>query len=169
MLEQVRQTESGWVCRDPTAGWSEENDAVGFWQAPYLYVDAGSDLWRSFVEAGTLAGADAEPPKALGLLDVVLTVMQCAEHEGGKELIAWWYAVVPVAIMNMSTRPSLSTSKQRLQELLDLAVRTDAPQFQEDWGFLQYPREGILEEIDDPEFREFLSWWYQPVWGGESR
>ncbi len=41
-LDKLKNQESGFIYLDPTKKWSEENEPVGYWKAPFLYFDAGS-------------------------------------------------------------------------------------------------------------------------------
>jgi hypothetical protein len=72
---------------------------AGYVDPPWLYCDAGSDLWRRRVEAGQLTGADAEAPQAVPLLEVVLKVARAAEQDGDPELIAMWFNMGPQALL----------------------------------------------------------------------
>ncbi|GAA3112161.1 hypothetical protein [Streptosporangium carneum] len=65
----------------------------GYVEPPFLYCDAGTGLWRRMVEAGTLGGADAEPPRRTPLAEVAHAVAAAAEQEGDHELIAMWHAL----------------------------------------------------------------------------
>ncbi|MFD4576168.1 hypothetical protein ACFWNK_27395 [Streptomyces sp. NPDC058417] len=64
----------------------------GYVDPPFLYCDAGTDLWRRMVDAGELTGPDAVPPRRVPLVDVVRDVALAAEKEGDTDLVALWFA-----------------------------------------------------------------------------
>ncbi|WP_216588394.1 hypothetical protein [Streptomyces brasiliscabiei] len=64
----------------------------GYVDPPFLYCDAGTDLWRRMVSAGELRGADADPPRPTPLIDVVREIAVAAEQRGEPELVGEWYA-----------------------------------------------------------------------------
>ncbi|MCM2389730.1 hypothetical protein [Streptomyces albipurpureus] len=68
--------------------WLED----GYVEPPFLYCDAGTDLWRRMVVAGELRGPDAAPPRPTRLIEVAYEVAAAAEMEQDRELIGMWYA-----------------------------------------------------------------------------
>ncbi|MDC0750057.1 hypothetical protein [Polyangium mundeleinium] len=93
------------VYRDPCREWdADENPSVGYVHTAdlseglpvgrYVYFDAGGELWRRFVEAGKLAGPDAEPPKELSLAEVAAEIVRAAEKKGDRELVRMWLAAL---------------------------------------------------------------------------
>ncbi|MEU5400749.1 hypothetical protein ABZ348_15825 [Streptomyces sp. NPDC005963] len=68
--------------------WLED----GYVEPPFLYCDAGTELWRRMVAAGELRGPDATPPRRIPLIEAVREVAVAAEKEQDHELIGLWYA-----------------------------------------------------------------------------
>ncbi|MFJ4688782.1 hypothetical protein [Streptomyces sp. NPDC088789] len=68
--------------------WLED----GYVDPPFLYCDAGTDLWRRMVAVGELRGPDAAAPRRTPLIDVVREVAVAAEKERDHDLIGLWYA-----------------------------------------------------------------------------
>jgi hypothetical protein len=67
----------------PDQPWHEKtNPAAGYYKPPFLYCDAGSPLWKRFVESGLLSGQDAVPPnKEISLIEVAKETVAEAERQ----------------------------------------------------------------------------------------
>lgn len=68
--------------------WLED----GYVDPPFLYCDAGTELWGRMVAAGELHGPAAAPPRPTRLIEVVREAAAAAERERDRELIGMWYA-----------------------------------------------------------------------------
>ncbi|QFR02027.1 hypothetical protein F9278_44235 [Streptomyces phaeolivaceus] len=80
----------GYAYRFPLDRHPDHED--GYVDPPFLYCDAGTDLWRRMVSAGELRGPDADPPRRTPLIDVVREIAVAAEKSGDHELVGEWYA-----------------------------------------------------------------------------
>jgi hypothetical protein len=81
------------VFREPGRDWDrEENPVVGYICNDQLYVEVGSSLWESIVEAGDVTGDDAEPIEPMSLHGAIATVCRIASRRGDDELPLRWFA-----------------------------------------------------------------------------
>jgi hypothetical protein len=158
-LDKVQQADSGWVYLDPSKKGSENNRGAGYWKKPFLYFDAGSALWQKFVNAGKLTGQDAQPPKRMNIADVALIIVKFAEKFDCKELIAWWYALLPSDIWYSEPKPLKNDPV--LREILEISERNGAPEMRSDYGVLRYPTFQDLSQVSDSAYRDFFSWWFK--------
>ncbi|MGW2050335.1 hypothetical protein ACWCPF_34960 [Streptomyces sp. NPDC001858] len=111
---------------DGYESWLED----GYVDPPFLYCDAGTELWRRMAAAGELHGPDAAPPLRTPLIEVVREVAVAAEKEQDHELIGMWYALgcdtllrgpagCPFDVTELAEMPAV-------QELRAVVRRTDA-------------------------------------------
>lgn len=98
---------------DDESAWLEQ----GYVDPPYLYCDAGTELWRRLVP-------EAEPVRRLRLAGVVRDVALAAEAQNDIELIALWHALGPDTFTPLAPRDDPDTAAIR-----EIAVRTDATAF----------------------------------------
>jgi hypothetical protein len=97
----------------PGQPWnSQENPAVGYYNPPYLYCDAGSPLWRHFVENSVLTGADAVPPdEKVTLVEVAREAVVEAYRKADFSLVGWWYSLLIVHIFSFNADEELDRLK----------------------------------------------------------
>jgi hypothetical protein len=175
----VRSKEFEPVCVDPSRPWEPDNPVAGYycdpvrcWGAqwctengwephmmqPLLYCEAGSPLWKRWVEQGTLRGRDAEPPLRMDRERLFRVVIEEALVQGKPELAAEWYQVgIPYELAWLN--PS---ELCRVKDDADLdAVRTLAVQHR--LGALPISR-GFMDmrEWDNEDLPPFLAWWIPP-------
>lgn len=132
---------------------------VAYWKAPKLYFDAGSPLWQRCITSGLLSGDDARAPVPTRIEDVALEVVRLAEQSGQRELIAWWYALLPVDVMSDAAAQS-----EVLDEVFAIAVRNGAPSANNRYGMLRYPEREHVGEMGDGPDAAFMERWFEPVW-----
>lgn len=88
---------------DDKRGWQLPNPVAGYYRPPHLYFDAGSPMWRRFVEAGLLTGKDALPPdENVTFIDTAKAVVEAAEKQGNIPFIAACYSLFSVQIMSFT-------------------------------------------------------------------
>ncbi|WP_433606075.1 hypothetical protein ACQP2P_29085 [Dactylosporangium sp. CA-139114] len=134
----------------------DEGVQDGYVRPPWLYCEAGTRMWRRMVDEGRLRGADAQPPRPAGLIDVVATVAEAAERDGDVELIAMWWGLghqtlvggTPFGPEDLEEIPAV----RRLREVVE---RCGAYAFALPDGFR--PTQAELETLDD----ELETWWYR--------
>jgi hypothetical protein len=115
---------------DTVKGWTATNPVAGYFNAPYLYCDAGSPLWARLVEAGVLTGRDAVPPDAqLGLTGAVLAVCRAAEEQGDISLIGAWYGYLALQLASFNDDLDPLLNDPSLSELMTLTQHLKAPNF----------------------------------------
>jgi hypothetical protein len=133
----------------------------------------GSEIWAKLSELGRFSEADREPPQPIDIVDIADTVVSLAIAKGNKELAAWWYAALPVAIIweTSSQRLVLAQDDQALQKIRDALVKSEAYKIKTDWGALSYPeRDEVVDMMSEPgpDDVRFLQWWFEPVWSAPS-
>jgi hypothetical protein len=154
--------EAQWVYRDPSRPWDgKDNPEVGYiFDTTFLdyeevkravppncvgrklYCDAGSELWRRFVELGRLSGADALEPRAMPIDEIVATVVREAERQGNREIIRVWFSML---FWHMEGVPLAKLRENPfVRELRAAAKRTEAAWLQsqnipDDWGWFHIP------------------------------
>jgi hypothetical protein len=139
---------------DDFSGWLED----GYIEPPWLYCDAGTDLWRRMVEAGHLRGRDADAPRPAPLIDVVATVAALAETEGDRETIAMWYNAGPDILLDGQLARPITVDDLRsvpsVRQLRQIVERTDAlaVKLSHDHG-----------PAPDAELDEVDSWWWRQI------
>ena len=108
-----------------TKEWIEANPLAGYVQAPHLYCEVGSLLWKRFVALGVLTGQDAQPadPK-VRLMDTVLAVVSAAEQAHDVDLIALWHVVLLVYLCGLDFDTLLNDAA--FIEFLAVVARTHA-------------------------------------------
>ncbi|USG67769.1 hypothetical protein NDK47_11030 [Brevibacillus ruminantium] len=198
------------LLRHPDREWDgETNPEVGIychpmeaWGANYLdqipdhlrnvgmlYFDAGSELWRLFVDVGKLTGKDAEPPREIPLEEIVSMTLTEARKQNHTILISIWYPLMAAyAILNAMDKdwqarrteigiPQDSCSAQAImanphfQAIRNVVIETRAFEYNNDYGLTRLPAEKEFEtgfEVLDDSFTEqgwgqFLDWWYEPL------
>jgi hypothetical protein len=167
-LEGIRKEDFAHIRRDPSVKWHcTTNPAVAYWSKGQLYCEAGSEIWLKLSEVGRFSGADRESPQPIDIVDIADTVVSFAIAEEDKELAAWWYAALPVAIFweTSSRRPVSAPDDQALQRIRDAVVKSETYKIKSDWGCLSYPeRDGDMMSESGPEEVRFLEWWFEPLW-----
>lgn len=94
-LERDEPTSVTPILRDPGSSWDEEtNPVVAYRRDGDLYVERGGELWEALVDAGTLAGEEAQPPADTSLHEAVARVVDAAAEEGDEQLMSKWYAAL---------------------------------------------------------------------------
>jgi len=131
----------------------------GYTDWPHLYCDAGSPLWRRFVQLGRLGGADAEPPQAIDLYAIARDVAGLAEARGNRPLIARWYRILAAHAMAQCTDGIGESLRENpaLRELRAIVQRTGALEIAFDYGLLDAKNYPPPELAGVP----LLVWWYQ--------
>lgn len=113
----------------PGQPWhSQENPAVGYYHPPYLYCDAGSLLWRRFVENGVLTGAEALPPdENLTLVEVAREAVVEAYRKSEFLWISWWYSLLIVHLFSFMTDEELDRLRDNpaMREFVAICYQTN--------------------------------------------
>lgn len=142
----------------PDQKWNATgNPTAGYYQAPYLYCDAGSPLWQRFVETGVLTGDDAVAPAEIDITELAKEVIVEAQKQENVALINMWYTAVcgyVVSFYSAEQQESLKTSPS-LQAIRDIAQETRALKIDAGYGFLKQPTANQIK--GDP----YLVWWFQ--------
>ncbi|KOV82921.1 hypothetical protein [Nocardia sp. NRRL S-836] len=103
--------------------WLED----GYVDPPWLYCDAGTDLWRRMVAAGELRGPDTVPLRRTPLVEVVGEIAVAAEEKQDRELVGLWYAFGCEALVGgMILDVDELASMPAVRELRAVVRRTDA-------------------------------------------
>jgi hypothetical protein len=171
-LEGIRKEDFSEILRDPSAEYDgATNPAVAYWSKGQLYCDVSSEMWTRLSELGRFSGADREPPQPIDIVDIADTVVSFALAEGNKQLAAWWYAVLFVAILwELSSRHLGSApDDQTLQRVRDAVANSEAYKIETDYGLLRYPKRNF-DTMDGlpPDAVRFIEWWFEPLWGPSS-
>jgi hypothetical protein len=171
-LEGIRKEDFSHIWRDPSAKWhATTNPAVAYWSEGQLYCEAGSEIWAKLSELGRFSGADREFPQPIDIVDIADTVVSFAIAKGDKELAAWWYAALPMAIFwqTSSRHPVSAPDDQAFQRIREAVVQSEAYKIETDWGCLCYPeRDGDMINESGPDEVRFLQWWFEPLWSASS-
>ncbi|MEV0356941.1 hypothetical protein AB0H71_12840 [Nocardia sp. NPDC050697] len=137
--ETIRDTletiEEFTVLSDSDNDWLEQ----GYVDPPYLYCDAGTELWRRMMP-------DAQPVEKPRLAEVVRDVALAAETQNDVELIAIWHALGYATLTPLDPRDDPDTTAIR-----EIAVRTEAIEFPLPDGYR--PPLGVDEN------EELEHWW----------
>lgn len=187
-LEMMFKNSRDWlesICETPGEAWSEENPVVAYWffdrnpsqefrksgvvdrwDEPRVFVPAESSVIPALVERGALPASEATPPQKLPFETVAALVAQEAESQGDTDLIAYWYLLLPSALLWIADDNGVLESIQsnpHVLELLRIAERTGANRMEWDYGGLRRPQpEDLLDfEDDSGEVVAFLKWWYK--------
>ncbi|MCF1592932.1 hypothetical protein [Streptomyces muensis] len=111
---------------DGHGSWLED----GYVEPPFLYCDAGTELWRRMAAVGELHGSDAAPPHRTRLIEVVREVAVTAEKEQDRELIGLWYGFGCETLLGGPAGCSFDVSElaemPAVQDLRTIVRRTDA-------------------------------------------
>jgi hypothetical protein len=179
----ARQDDFSFIMVDPTLEWHEtENPEAGYYDPPFLYCDAGSHLWRLFVEAGQVAGRDARAPRLQPVRAIASLVVEEAELQEQRNVISQWYPLAAASICNptgivLQEGPELDVAAlQRDPDLLrirEATIRTRAYERDIDYGMTRLPKREEPESLlaFDLTFSptesalRFLRWWFEPVIG----
>lgn len=106
--------------------WLED----GYVEPPFLYCDAGTQLWRRMAAVGELHGPDAAPPRRTRMIEVVREVAVAAEKEQDRELIGLWYGFGCEALLGGPAGCPFDVSEladmPAVQDLRAIVRRTDA-------------------------------------------
>jgi hypothetical protein len=162
------------VLRDPTRPWDAKTnptvgrycDPVAEWGDAYaeslppelrrgrLYFDAGGELWRAFVDAGKLTGADAVPPQEIHIQTVAALIAREASSCGDRLLVRMWlpllcYDLASLGRESLSADPDVQTVRRIAKAMDVLSIRSEHLEY----GALQIPPEEIVEEEDT------VRWW----------
>lgn len=155
------------VFRNPSRGWdAETNPTVGRYCDPVaewgdafaerfpselrrgrLYFDAGGELWRAFVDAGKLTGADAVTPQEIPIQKVAALIAREAAISGDRLLVRMWLPLLCYDLASLG-RESLSADTdvqtvRRIAKAMDvLSIRSEHLEY----GALQIPPDEIVEE-----------------------
>ncbi|WP_433062573.1 hypothetical protein [Dactylosporangium sp. CS-033363] len=134
----------------------DEGVQDGYVRPPWLYCEAGTRLWQRMVDEGRLRGADAEPPRAVPLIDVVATVCAAAEQDGDAELIALWWGLGHQSIVGGTPfDPADLEAVPAVRKLREIVCRSGALEVELPDGYR--PTDAELDALDD----ELESWWYR--------
>ena len=151
------QTSFSFLFVKPEEKWDAQNNPVsGYMQDGSLYCDAGSPLWKRFVDIGVLSGEDSKWPSLLPLTSVVAHVLELAEKEGDISLIRMWYPLVILSIDHLGDPSTLAAVRNDagLKMVRDITIRTNALQFKMDYGYTALPPEEEIKESPA------LVWWF---------
>jgi hypothetical protein len=111
---------------DPVKGWTSANPVAGYYKAPYLYCDAGSNLWARMAETGALTGNDALPPDPrMKITGAVLAVARAAEQQHDLRLISDWYAYLALQLASFNGDLDALVMDRSLAEFVALLNRLD--------------------------------------------
>ncbi|PCC74798.1 hypothetical protein SAMN02745121_06021 [Nannocystis exedens] len=102
--EEWRFVDTEVLCREPPDDRPLVGHENGYLLEGALYCDVGTPLWHELVAAGTLKGADAEPPRPPRIGAVALHVARAAEKVGDRELIAMWLSFGPRTLFPRTRR-----------------------------------------------------------------
>ncbi|MGW1786983.1 hypothetical protein ACWCQQ_49235 [Streptomyces sp. NPDC002143] len=138
---------------DGYESWLED----GYVDPPFLYCDAGTELWRRMAAAGELHGPDAAPPRRAPLIEVVREVAVAAEQEQDHELIGMWYAFgcdtllrgpagCPFDVTELAEMPAV-------QDLRAVVRRTDALPIAQ--------RSPYAVPVEFADHHDLEAWWWQ--------
>lgn len=128
---------------------------TGYVDPPWLYCEAGSELWRRMVDAGRLTGADAVAPRRVKLIEAAVHVAAAAERTGDVELIAHWYGLGPEILVGgliLDTDELLETPG--VAEFREIVERTGALEIELPDGYR--PTDEQIEMMDN----DLERWWY---------
>ncbi|ANZ41369.1 hypothetical protein BBK82_40830 [Lentzea guizhouensis] len=98
----------------------------GYVDPPWLYCDAGTDLWHRMVTAGDLTGPAAAPLRRTRLVEVVREIAVAAEEHQDRELIGLWYAFGCEALIGTALDVAELAEMPAVQDLRAIVRRTDA-------------------------------------------
>jgi hypothetical protein len=156
--EETDNPVAGYYC-DPVRRWGEpwciENGWEAFLRQPLLYCEAGSPLWKRWVDNATLKGPDAEPPARVDRVRLFRVVIEEAVLQRKRELAAEWYQVgIPyeLAWVNESELRSLKSDPD-LNAIRALTVEHRLHAVPVVRGFMD------MREADNEELLPFLAWW----------
>lgn len=140
-----------WVGHEPRGGYVSR---LGTGREAWLYVEAGSPMWRELVQSGVLSGDNVEPPRVLAPIDLAVAIAELAVAHDAGWLAVDWYALITVELYGMTDAGIRRHAK--LKRLRALA----APHAERLAGLEPYVREAFDDDM--------ATWWlsvgaYQPV------
>lgn len=140
-----------WVGPEPKGGYVS---LLGQGRETWLYVEAGSPMWRELVTMGLLTGHDTVQPRILPPIDLAVAMAELAVAHDAGWLAVDWYALITVELDGMTDAGIRRHAK--LKRLRALA----APHAERLAGLETYVREAFDGDLAD--------WWlkigaYQPV------
>jgi hypothetical protein len=193
LFARLSETDEGWLTptrdADGTPGlsasvgrqrwWTRDAESVGerpqsaapdydngvYFRGGLLQVDAGSGLWQRLKARGEFSGLDAVAPERMPPQQVALAVMEAAAAAGDRQLISWWYAVLPVVVHSVGEPADVAAlcDDRDVLRMLELVEQTRAFELRSDWSYFKPPREDELEQEDDA-FRAFAKKWLALEW-----
>jgi len=111
----------------PEKGWQLPNPVAGYTRPPDLYCNAGSPMWKRFIEAGILTGKDTLPPdEQISLIDTAKEVMLEAEKQNAFTMIAAWYSLLSVHVGSFTSNLDSLVGNAALDEVLAVVRRTNS-------------------------------------------
>ncbi|GHJ48208.1 hypothetical protein Cs7R123_55500 [Catellatospora sp. TT07R-123] len=133
-------------------GWLED----GYVDPPWLYCEAGTDLWQRMVDAGRLTGADAVAPGRTALIELVAEIAAAAEQAGDVDLVAQWWALGPGTLVDGTPLWADDLAAiPAVVRLREIVRRTGAWSVSLPDGYR--PDDDELELLDD----ERETWWFR--------
>jgi hypothetical protein len=164
-LDAIREEDFAFIYRNPSREWNRaDNPLACYWKSPYLYFEAGSDIWKQMVDAGRLTGPDAIDPVLIDPVDIVSILLNptlaCGEY--GLELLSWWYFAIPWALGFEITSRKWATAKedQILRAVRDGVIRSEAYRIHGPFTDAVLSDEAFSES--SPGQLEFMKWWFPP-------
>jgi hypothetical protein len=148
-------------------GLEVEEDAGVYYQPPNMQLEAGSRLWRRWVERGRFSGIDADRPARMAAHQVAARVVSEAEPQDEREVISRWYALLPAFLERVGEPPEVShlAHDPEVCAMLATVERTRAYEKRFDYGSLRVPREAELgARYDREDLREFARNWFALDW-----
>lgn len=135
----------------------EDEDELdsGYVDPPWLYCEAGSELWRRMVGAGHLTGPDAVAPGRVRLVEIAAHIARAAEKEGDPELIAHWYGLGPeILVGGFALHEDELLETPGAAELREIVHRTGALEIDLPAGYR--PSDEEIEIMDS----DLDRWWF---------
>ena len=146
------------ISLNPEQKWNQKtNPTAGFYQAPYLYCEAGSSLWQRMVETGRLQAEDAQPPAQIDIVELTKAVVDEARGQGDKALISMWFTALGVYVFSFYSDEQLEAFKLNpsVKEIKQTVKSTKALKSDAGYGYLKQPTRKQIKEFP------FMVWWYK--------
>jgi hypothetical protein len=143
-----------------------QSGVVDRWDEPRIFVPAESSVVPALVERGALPASEGTPSQRLSFEQVAALVAQEAETQGDTDLIAYWYLLLPSALLWIADDDGFLEpiqSNPHVLELLQIAERTGANTLQWDYGSLRRPDPDDLLDLEDDggAITAFMKWWFK--------
>ena len=149
--------------RDPSQEFRASN-VVDRWDEPRIFVPADSSAIPEFIERGALPESERAPPQTLPFEAVAAITAREAEAQGDTDLIAYWYLLLPGALIWEAESDGFLESirsNPHVLELREIARRTGANLLEWDYGGLRRPSEEDLLDFDGDPMAALMAWWFE--------